>query len=182
MEIENIPTIVNLVESSCGARRYGVVIYAMLLMKLSERCSAINMVHKTHRNGCPFWNKASEMSNVVTVLFFGGPDDRAVLACGLRMAEHPGISLTALHFASHSGRKLMECDGDASGIPSEWLMPRRSTILKKRQYMLCNLFLVSQAPPVLALTERSNCPELAPVESYLASAEFSMTISMIHQD
>ncbi|URD82890.1 Sodium/hydrogen exchanger family [Musa troglodytarum] len=53
----NIPTMINLIESSRGTRRRGVTVYAVHLMELSERSSAISMVHKARRNGLPFWNK-----------------------------------------------------------------------------------------------------------------------------
>ncbi|KAL9386984.1 hypothetical protein Peur_020108 [Populus x canadensis] len=41
---------------------------------------------------------ASNVSYVITVLFFGGCDDREALAYGARMAEHPGFSLKVIHF------------------------------------------------------------------------------------
>lgn len=41
---------------------------------------------------------ASNVNSVITVLFFGGPDDREALAYGARMAEHPGISLVVIRF------------------------------------------------------------------------------------
>ncbi|CAN6713143.1 unnamed protein product [Malus baccata var. baccata] len=41
---------------------------------------------------------ASNVSYFITVLFFGGRDDRETLAYGARMAEHPGISLMVIHF------------------------------------------------------------------------------------
>ncbi|RCV18363.1 hypothetical protein SETIT_3G295000v2 [Setaria italica] len=53
----NIPTIINLMESSRGTRRRGIIVYAMHLVELSERSSAISMVHKARRNGMPFWNR-----------------------------------------------------------------------------------------------------------------------------
>ncbi|CAN6351480.1 unnamed protein product [Urochloa humidicola] len=53
----NIPTIINLMESSRGTRRRGITVYAMHLVELSERSSAISMVHKARRNGMPFWNR-----------------------------------------------------------------------------------------------------------------------------
>ncbi|KAK8965119.1 Cation/H(+) antiporter 19 [Platanthera guangdongensis] len=210
----NIPTLINLIESSRGTRRRGgLAVYAMHLVELSERSSAISMVHKARRNGLPFWNKddknrdgdggggggadqivvafqayeqlsrvtvrpmtaisdlhtihedviasarqkraaliilpfhktqlhadgamesigheyqhvnrrvllhapcsvailidrclggsaqvsASDVSYSVAVLFFGGPDDREAVAYGMRMAEHPGISLTVVRFVS----------------------------------------------------------------------------------
>ncbi|KAK4802529.1 hypothetical protein SAY86_000732 [Trapa natans] len=54
----NIPTVINLIESSRGTRRKGrLCVYAMHLMELSERSSAISMVHKARLNGLPFWNR-----------------------------------------------------------------------------------------------------------------------------
>ena len=43
----------------------------------------------------------------------------------------------------------------------------------------CNLFLVGRTPPVSALLARTDCPELGPVGSYLASSEFSTTASVL---
>ncbi|KAF3484708.1 hypothetical protein F2Q69_00057280 [Brassica cretica] len=201
--IMNIPTIVNLIEASRGTnRKESLSVYAMHLMELSERSSAILMAHKVRRNGLPFWNKdktgnssdmvvvafeafqrlsrvsvrpmtaisamatihedicrsaeskrtamvilpfhkhvrldrtwettrndyrlinkkvmeeapcsvailvdrglggatrvaSSDFTLVITVLFFGGNDDREALAFAVRMAEHPGISLTVIRF------------------------------------------------------------------------------------
>ncbi|KAG0476649.1 hypothetical protein HPP92_013022 [Vanilla planifolia] len=56
----NIPTLINLIESSRGTRRRGVTVYTMHLMELSERSSAIFMVHKARRNGLPFWNNKND--------------------------------------------------------------------------------------------------------------------------
>ncbi|XP_010533612.1 PREDICTED: cation/H(+) antiporter 16 [Tarenaya hassleriana] len=39
---------------------------------------------------------ASKFSSSIAVLFFGGCDDREALAYGLRMVEHPGVSLTVV--------------------------------------------------------------------------------------
>ncbi|KAK1316088.1 Cation/H(+) antiporter 19 [Acorus calamus] len=68
----NIPTIINLIESSRGTRRRGrLCVYAMHLMELSERSSAISMVQRARRNGLPFWNKkqAGQDGNSVVVAF-----------------------------------------------------------------------------------------------------------------
>ncbi|CAK7335643.1 unnamed protein product [Dovyalis caffra] len=198
----NISSIINLLEVSRGVQKAeGLCVYAMHLMELSERSSAILMVHKARKNGLPFWNRgqwsgsnlvvvafdayqqlsrvsvrpmtaissmsdmhedicataerkraaiiilpfhkhqrldgslettrtdfqlvnrrilghapcsvgilvdrglggttqvsASNVSYVITVLFFGGRDDREALAYGARMAEHPGVSLKVIRF------------------------------------------------------------------------------------
>ncbi|KAK6935469.1 Cation/H+ exchanger, partial [Dillenia turbinata] len=199
----NIPSILNLIEASRGIEK-GLRVYAMHLMELSERSSAIRMVHKARKNGRPFWNKAllpdsneivvafeafsrlsrvcirpmtaisalssihedicasaerkraaiivlpyhkhqridgllettraefrsinqrvlehapcsvgilvdrglggmthisaSNVSSVITMLYFGGADDRESLAYGARMAEHPGIKLVVVRFLVH---------------------------------------------------------------------------------
>ncbi|PIN13278.1 putative K+/H+-antiporter [Handroanthus impetiginosus] len=67
----NIPTLINLIEASRGTgKRGGLRVYAMHLMELSERSSAILMVHKARKNGLPFWNKGHDSdSNQVVVAF-----------------------------------------------------------------------------------------------------------------
>ncbi|CAN6329911.1 unnamed protein product [Urochloa humidicola] len=52
----NIPTLLNLVEASRGTRRGKLVVYAMHLVELSERSSAISMVQRARRNGVPFFH------------------------------------------------------------------------------------------------------------------------------
>ncbi|XP_021757593.1 cation/H(+) antiporter 18-like [Chenopodium quinoa] len=198
----NIPTMINLIEALRGTeKKQGLTVYAMHLMELSERSSAIRMIHKARNNGLPFWNKtmksdsnqvevafeaygqlsrvqirpmtaishfpdmhedicasaenkrtalvilpfhkhqrvdgsleatrqeyrlvnkkvlqhapcsvgilvdrgfggsshvaASNVDSTISVYFFGGPDDREALALGLRMSEHPGITLRIVHF------------------------------------------------------------------------------------
>ncbi|RRT33523.1 hypothetical protein B296_00052773 [Ensete ventricosum] len=61
----NIPTMVNVIESSRGTRRRRLTVYAMHLMEPSERLSAISMVHKARRNGLPFWNKGDNADQMV---------------------------------------------------------------------------------------------------------------------
>ncbi|XP_052114083.1 cation/H(+) antiporter 19-like [Arachis duranensis] len=66
----NIPTLINLIESSRGTRRRGkLCIYAMHLMELSERPSAITMVHKARNNGLPFWNKIHDGKDNLVIAF-----------------------------------------------------------------------------------------------------------------
>lgn len=68
--IKNIPTFINLIEASRGTeKREGLCVYAMHLMELSERSSAILMVHKARKNGLPFWNKGQDPDNQIVVAF-----------------------------------------------------------------------------------------------------------------
>ncbi|KAK7825158.1 cation/h(+) antiporter 18 [Quercus suber] len=67
----NIPSIINLLEASRGSeKREGLSVDALHLMELSERSSAIIMVHKARKHGLPFWNKSQQSdSNQVVVAF-----------------------------------------------------------------------------------------------------------------
>ncbi|KAI3691822.1 hypothetical protein L6452_31624 [Arctium lappa] len=56
--VRNIPTMINLIEVLRGTGKKEVLlVHAMHLMELSERSSAILMVHKARKNGLPFWKK-----------------------------------------------------------------------------------------------------------------------------
>lgn len=67
----NIPTLLNLMEASRGTGiSEGLRVYAMHLMELSERSSAILMVHKARKNGMPFWNRVRDSDpNQLVVAF-----------------------------------------------------------------------------------------------------------------
>ncbi|KAJ0035823.1 hypothetical protein Pint_24137 [Pistacia integerrima] len=66
----NIPSIINLVESSRGIRkRARLCLYAMHLMELSERSSAIMMVHKARNNGLPFWDNKRDDKDYMVIPF-----------------------------------------------------------------------------------------------------------------
>lgn len=276
----DIPSMLNLVEASRGTgKREGLCLYALHLMELTERPSAILMVQKARKNGLPFWNKgkrsdanqivvafeafeqlsrvsvrpmtaissltgihedicecaerkrtamiiipfhkhqrvdgslestrsefrwvnrrvlenapcsvgilvdrglggsthvaSSNVSSATTVLFFGGPDDQEALAYGLRMAEHPGISLTVVCFQVGS----LENEGDIvsvdinmepsskKGVPTDekFLAGAKKNVshnnsvkfeerrVRKceevmevaKEYSRCNLFLVGRMP------------------------------------
>ncbi|GMI95477.1 ARABIDOPSIS THALIANA CATION/H+ EXCHANGER 18, cation/H+ exchanger 18 [Hibiscus trionum] len=273
----NIPSMINLLEASRGvAKREGLSVYALHLMELSERSSAILMVHKARKNGLPFWNKgrdsssdhvvafeafqqlsqvtvrsmtsissmadmhedicttaeskraaivilpfhkhqrmdgslettrtdfrwvnrrvlehapcsvgilvdrglggsthvsASNVSYLITVLFFGGRDDREALAYGARMAEHPGISLNIIRFVvepetvgeiatvdmqENSSLKSMSMDeellsefkqkisnDDSVRYEEKAVCNVTETIAAIRGAARCNLFLVGRVP------------------------------------
>ncbi|KDO76396.1 hypothetical protein CISIN_1g0036452mg, partial [Citrus sinensis] len=307
----NIPSTINLLEALRGIQKSeGLCVYALHLMELSERSSAILMVHKARRNGLPFWNRgrqsnpnhivvafeafqqlsrvsvrpmtaissmsdmhedicttaeskraaiiilpfhkhqrldgslettrsdfrwvnqrvlkhapcsvgilidrglggttqvsASNVSYTITVLFFGGRDDREALACGARMAEHPGISFIVIRFllaADAIGNTVsVDMAGNASmdeevlsefklktsrngSVRYEERLVRNTaeTIAVIREVSRCNLLLVGRMPDgelALALSTRSDCLELGPVGSLLTSLEFSTASVLIIQ-
>ncbi|KAI4364531.1 hypothetical protein MLD38_020608 [Melastoma candidum] len=302
----NIPSILNLIESSRGSRKKArLCVYAMHLMELSERSSAISMVHKARRNGLPFWNRGQEeqdkmviafeayqqLSNVtvrpmtaisplgtihedictsahqknvamivlpfhkhlrldgrmeslghsfqlvnqrilrhascsvgifvdrglggtsqvsasnvsyrIVLPFFGGRDDREALACGIRMAEHPGIAVSVIKFVIPPGAlepatEENEVDNDTvddeqmlSGLVS---MGNESISVEEKNAASteeitaalksmnkCNLFIVGRLPPMapVLVNRPSDCPELGPVGGYLASSEYSTIASVL---
>ena len=309
----NIPSMINLLEASRGVeKREGLSVYALHLLELSERSSAILMVHKARKNGLPFWNKgrrsdsdhvvvafeafqqlsqvtvrsmtsissmadmhedicttaeskraaiiilpfhkhqrmdgslettrtdfrwvnrrvlehapcsvgilvdrglggtthvsASNVSYLITVLFFGGRDDREALAYGARMAEHPGISLNIIRFVvepetigeiatvdveENSSLKTISLDeeflsefkkipkDDSVRYEEKAVQNATETIAAIRGAGRCNLYLVGRMPDgelALALRKRTECPELGPVGSLLISPDFSTTASVL---
>ncbi|PSR91462.1 Cation/H(+) antiporter like [Actinidia chinensis var. chinensis] len=67
----NVPTLINIIEASRGTeKREGLCVHAMHLMELSERSSAIRMVHKARKNGLPFWNMEQKSSTDQIVVAF----------------------------------------------------------------------------------------------------------------
>ncbi|XP_022931273.1 cation/H(+) antiporter 18-like [Cucurbita moschata] len=73
--VTNIPSILNLIEVSRGteakeARGRRLCVYAMHLMELTERSSAIVMVHRARKNGLPFWNKGGKSDSDQIVVAF----------------------------------------------------------------------------------------------------------------
>ncbi|XVF51387.1 hypothetical protein PTKIN_Ptkin04bG0181100 [Pterospermum kingtungense] len=68
--VRNISSMINLIEASRGTEKKGLCVYAMHLMELSERPSAILMVHKARKNGLPFWNKGKESDSDQFIVAF----------------------------------------------------------------------------------------------------------------
>ncbi|PPE00650.1 hypothetical protein GOBAR_DD02313 [Gossypium barbadense] len=145
---------------------------------------------------------ASNVDSIITVLFFGGNDDREALAYGARMAEHPGISLTIVRFLpgpevsgeivttdinTSDEQYLMEFKNKISNDKSinfEERVVRNSTetIEAIGEFNRCNLFVVGQMPEthvIAKLNAKSECPELGPIGSLLTSPEFSTTASVL---
>ncbi|KAJ7944995.1 Cation/H(+) antiporter like [Quillaja saponaria] len=309
----NIPSTINLIEASRGTeKREGLCVYALHLTELTERSSAILMVHKAKKNGLPFWNKrqqsnsdqivvafeafqqlsrvsirpmtaissmldihedictsaerkkaamiilpfhkhqridgtfetaraefglvnrkvlerapcsvgilvdrglggttqvsASNVSSEITVLFFGGFDDHEALAYGLRMAEHPGISLTIVQFLTspeiqgeivsldiQNSNAFIGSSDERFVAEIKQQIPNNSSIkfeeraIKSaaeivdvvRLFSRCNLFLVGRMPEgqvAAALNIKGECPELGPVGNLLTSPDFSASASVL---
>jgi Kef-type K+ transport system membrane component KefB len=311
----NVPSLINLVEASRGGtskKKEGLCVYAMHLMELSERSSAILMIHKARRNGLPFWNKgsgntdsnqiivafeayqhlsrvsirpmtsispistmhedicasaydkrvamivlpyhkhlrldghleitrvefrnvnrhvlehapcsvsilvdrglggptqvsASNVDSVITVLFFGGPDDREALAYGSLMAGHPGISLVVVQLVMDLkvvgetvsvgvGNSGLSADEEVveefkRNIPSDGTVKYEKREVRDgaeaiqviKEYNRCNLFLVGRMPEgelAAALGVKRECPELGPAGGLLTSPEYSASVLVVQQ-
>ncbi|CDY24802.1 BnaA08g15080D [Brassica napus] len=304
--IMNIPTIVNLIEASRGTnRKESLSVYAMHLMELSERSSAILMAHKVRKNGLPFWNKdkpgtsssdmvvvafeafrrlsrvsvrpmtaisaistihedicrsaerksvgmvilpfhkhvrldrtwettrndyrwinkkvmdespcsvailvdrglggttrvaSSDFSLAITVLFFGGNDDREALAFAVRMAEHPGITLTVVRFIPSEEFKpdnvkleitedqaessRSDSDTESQIVYEERIVKCQEGVCEAiKEYSRSNLFLVGKSPDGSVASGldvlRSDTPELGPVGNLLTSSESVSTVASV---
>ncbi|KAH9303903.1 hypothetical protein KI387_008307, partial [Taxus chinensis] len=66
---KNIPAIINLMEASRGISKPALRLYIMHLVELSERSSSIMMVHKTRKNGRPFWNRNKSHEDQIEIAF-----------------------------------------------------------------------------------------------------------------
>ncbi|CAJ1897441.1 unnamed protein product [Sphenostylis stenocarpa] len=54
----NIPSIINLIESTRSTKNSLIKLFMMHLVELTERSSSIIMVHRARRNGFPFFNRS----------------------------------------------------------------------------------------------------------------------------
>lgn len=152
---------------------------------------------------------AQDVSYSVVALFFGGRDDREALAYGLRVAEHPGISLTVIRFvtARESVGEItrVDVDGESNNVKSDeevmFEIRKKSSVdesvkfVEKRvenagvdvrsaieEMRRSNLFLVGRMPGgeiALAVRESSECAELGPVGSLLISGESPTRASVL---
>ncbi|KAG0480009.1 hypothetical protein HPP92_010867 [Vanilla planifolia] len=128
---------------------------------------------------------ASDVSYTMAVLFFGGPDDREALAYGTRMAEHPGISLTVLRFLPHLHDEddevaLASIRSNAAGSFQEMAAKGSEQVAAAiKSAGRFNLLLVGRRATTTPMVERTDCPEMGPVGSYLVSSEFSTATSVL---
>uniref|UniRef100_A0ACD5X9D4 Uncharacterized protein n=1 Tax=Avena sativa TaxID=4498 RepID=A0ACD5X9D4_AVESA len=141
---------------------------------------------------------APEVSYSVLLLFFGGPDDREALAYAVRMSEHPGIELTVACFTAAAaaakppgaGEELEAVDDEAirrhvvpgASVRYEEVAAREPQEVASAIKALGkgkNLVVTGRSAQAAPLVDKSDCPELGPVGSYLATAEFSATASVL---
>ncbi|KAF2313401.1 hypothetical protein GH714_010804 [Hevea brasiliensis] len=125
---------------------------------------------------------ASNVSSTVTVLFFGGHDDREALAYGARMAEHPGISLIIVHFIPSNDIMGQMVKVDITDESKRPVNSAKEIVEIVKEFSRCNLFVVGRMPvgPVAAaLTEKAEYPELGPVGNLLTSNGFTTSASVL---
>ncbi|KAJ4824803.1 hypothetical protein Tsubulata_042985 [Turnera subulata] len=145
----------------------------------------------------------------VAVLFFGGPDDREALACARRMAPHPHINLTLIHFQLRSSdphNEVTSADDHAEdeldkAFVEEFYESYVSTgkvgYLQKlvndgTQTMealrdmgdMYSLLIVGrggrgESPMTTDLSDWEECPELGTVGDLLSSLELNITSSVL---
>ncbi|KAJ3696990.1 hypothetical protein LUZ61_000695 [Rhynchospora tenuis] len=135
---------------------------------------------------------ASNVAYFVHVFFFGGPDDREVLTYAAQMAEHPGISVTLIRILPTSGycredniaidtfkEKVVARKGGAAKYEEVLAEGKEALCESIKMVKRCNIFLVGHSPPVNPLIDRTDCTELGPIGSYLASSESSTMASVL---
>jgi hypothetical protein len=141
---------------------------------------------------------APEVSYAVLLLFFGGPDDREALAYAARMAEHPGIALTVARFTvAAAAAKPPGAADELAAVDEEAIQKHvvpgasvkyEEVVARERQELASaikalgkgkNLVVTGRSVRAAPLVEKSDCPELGPVGSYLATPEFSATASVL---
>ncbi|CAN6919887.1 unnamed protein product, partial [Brassica oleracea] len=136
----NIPTLINMIESSRGTGQRGrLCVYAMRLMELSERSSAIAMVHKARLNGLPAWNKVERSTDQMVIAFEAYQHLRAVAL-------------------------MNDPRGNESLAYEERVVESRDDVNATLKAMSkCNLFIVGRNAAVASLVSSTDCPELGPV-------------------
>ncbi|GAA0156146.1 transporter [Lithospermum erythrorhizon] len=151
---------------------------------------------------------ASNVNYTITVLFFGGHDDREALAYGTRMAEHPGINLVVFRFMVDpelSGKTVtMDMDNssgpeadderyltqfkkiknDNASIKYEEKIVKEGTEVAEviQSQSRCSMFVVGRMPEgqlVAALNKKQECLELGPLGNLLTAPDFPTTASVL---
>ncbi|KMZ57125.1 Cation/H(+) antiporter [Zostera marina] len=145
---------------------------------------------------------ASEVSFNAAVVFIGGKDDREALSFGSRIAEHPGIGVSVLCFRRYNDEPNISIEVDneeqiadeltiaefktniVASNPSinyeeKRIGTKEEVIAELKSLGKFNIILVGRSPPIEQLDDRSDCNELGPIGSYMASLQFSTTSSVL---
>lgn len=148
--------------------------YRMINTKVLEHASCSVGIFVDRGLGGSSHVAASNVSYHIVVLFFGGCDDREALSYGVRMAEHPGISLTVVHLVAVDGETdaitidadVINVTADEASMDMKTLDEFRKSVAGKDSvtyeeiavnnsgeiistmgnYSRCNLFLVGRRP------------------------------------
>jgi Kef-type K+ transport system membrane component KefB len=164
-------------------------------------CSVAILVDHGLAAGSACATSANSLLQRGALYFLGGPDDREALAYAARMGEHPGIELTVARFIASAAKPnaadgspakdeealqryvtRTQRSGDCSVRYEEVTATERQEVtsaikaLGKGKNLVVTGRLARTSTP---LVEKSHCPELGPVGSYLATAEFSTTASAL---
>ncbi|KAF6176546.1 hypothetical protein GIB67_017168 [Kingdonia uniflora] len=126
----------------------------------------------------------SQISRNIAVLFFGGPDDREALSYALRMARHPGVSLTIFRFLP--GEDAVKPKRNYDNFTNEkFINNAEETVAAVRSMEnIHDLYIVGRgqgmiSPLIAGLNDWSECPELGAIGDLLASSDLATTISVL---
>ncbi|KAG5589429.1 hypothetical protein H5410_039943 [Solanum commersonii] len=195
---KSIPTMINLMEVSQGtAKKEGLRVYAMHLMELSERSSAILMVHKARKNGMPFWTKGGVSNSNQNVVAFEMFENLSKVSIRPTTAISP---MNTMHEDIIAGaeKKRTEAQSKDEELLTDLKhkLSKNSSIKYEEKlvkdaagttelicaYNRCNMFLVgriSEGEVAAALDKKSDCSELGPLGNLLTCPEFSTTTAVL---
>nr|GMD14057.1 cation/H(+) antiporter 14 [Ipomoea batatas] len=143
----------------------------------------------------------------VTMLFFGGPDDREALAYCSRMADHTHASLTLVWVRKIADKYPGNLDDHEKDIDAELVHKFRSThagndrISFKEEFAAdavdttrvlralkghCELCILGRyhdpkSELILGITEWTECPELGVIGDMLATTDFKFSVLVVQQ-
>ncbi|RZC91383.1 hypothetical protein C5167_027450 [Papaver somniferum] len=256
----NVPTITRLLDITYPSKRSPIYVFALQLVELTGRASAMLIVHNTRKSGRPAMNRTQAKSNQIvnafenyeqnaefvatidggmeepnpsfrtidqnelanapcsvgilvdrglgasaratnsdggnniSVLFFGGPDDREALAYAFRMSGNPSVSLTVHRFipgeeARGWSRRHDDdsTDNDMLSVVTNNERERQldeDSISDFRMKISNNESIVGRghgtpSPLTDSLTDWSECPELGAIGDILASEDFALSVSVL---
>ncbi|XP_010521983.1 PREDICTED: cation/H(+) antiporter 14-like [Tarenaya hassleriana] len=168
-------------------------------------CSVGMFIDRGETSGCRSVLMNQTWKNVA-VLFVGGPDDAEALAFCIRIAEHPDLNVTMIHF-KHKSSIHDESSNNNDFSEIELIHDFRSLAMNKGSVSYkeeivkdgvettqvvsslgdsYDMVMVGrdhdlESPAMYGLTDWSECPELGVIGDMLASPDFHFSVLVIHQ-
>lgn len=163
-------------------------------------CSVGILVDQTMGSFCTI---VGSFSHNIALLFFGGDDDREALAFVARMAHHPGVGITVMHFflsnsiSDWSREKKIDCElfeeFKSMNVGNKNVMCREVAVKDMEEIMSVISTLTNEGYDLLivgmrhesnsllagVLNEWVESPELGVIGGLLASPDFGTNVSIL---